>query len=101
MNDHIIQAYMDNITQHFGVSQNFILSKGRAMKKTHPRNLFYYLCVLKGIPIVCIQSFLEKNDFYMHHSTILQSVQRISNRIEDDDDYIPLIKKLKTIMVNV
>ena len=101
MNDHIIQAYMDNITQHFGVSQEFILSKGGFMKKTHPRNLFYYLCSLKGIPIVCIQSFLEKNDFYMHHSTILQGVQKISRRIEGDLDYIPLIKKLKNIRVNV
>ena len=54
MNDDIIQAYIGNITQHFGVSQKFILSEGRILKKTTPRNMLYYLCLQRGIPIFFI-----------------------------------------------
>jgi chromosomal replication initiation ATPase DnaA len=101
MNDDIIQAYIDNITQHFGVSQKFILSEGRKLKKTTPRNMLYYLCLQRGIPIVFIQNFLKKNNFYMHHASILQGVQRIGVHIENNPDYARVFNKLKLINVNV
>jgi|TARA_R110000796_G_scaffold98304_2_gene205732 chromosomal replication initiation ATPase DnaA len=101
MNEHIFQSYIDNITQHFGISQKYIFSKGKKLNKTQPRQLFFYLCNKKGIPVVSIQRFLEKNSFKMHHATIFQSIKRIGEIVEGDPDYTPLIKKLEKVSENV
>ena len=102
MNEHIIQSYIDNITQHYGLSEEFIFSKGQTVERTEPRQLFFYLCHKKGIPVVSVQKILkEKNGFEMHHSTILQSVRRIAEKIENDSDYYPLLNKLQNISVDV
>jgi len=97
MHDHILQAYIDNITQHYGLSHSYIFSAGRGLEKTEPRNLFFYLCHKKGIPIVSVEKFLNKNHFHMHYSTILHNIQKITTKIEGDSDYSSIIKKLGKI----
>jgi len=92
MNYSIFQSYIDNITQEFHVSQEYIFSDGQERKKTEPRQLFFYLCRLKGIPIVTVQKFLKEIDFPMHHSTIIQGIKKVEDNI--DDDYSQLIDKL-------
>ena len=97
MFEHILQSYIDNITKHFGVSQEFIFSEGQKKERTEPRQLFFYLCHKKGIPIVTVQKFMSKSGFDMHHATISQSIKRIGEIVEGDPDYTPLIKKLESI----
>jgi chromosomal replication initiation ATPase DnaA len=102
MNEHIIQSYIDNVTMHYGLTSEFIFSKGQKREKTEPRQMFFYLCHKKGIPIVSVRKILlDKYGFDMHHATILQSVRKIAENIEGDDDYTSLMNKLMNVSVNV
>ena len=101
MNEHILQSYIDNITMHYGVSQEFIFSEGQKTEKTQPRQLFFYLCHKKGIPVVSVKKFMNKFGFDMHHATILQSIRKIEEKIQGDQDYKALIEKLMLVTVNV
>ena len=80
MNEHILQSYIDNITMHFGVNQEFIFSEGQKLEKTEPRQLFFYLCHKRGIPIVAVQKFMSKAGFDMHHATIYQDSHGTFNK---------------------
>lgn len=102
MNEHIFQSYIDNITQYYGISQEYIFSDGKQYSKTEPRQLFFYLCHKKGIPVVSVQSFIKKqNNFDMHHSNILRGINKMREKIESDTDYISLIKRLETVREHV
>jgi len=102
MNEHIIQSYIDNVTMHYGLTTEFIFSKGQTVERTEPRQMFFYLCNKKGIPVVVVQKILlDKYGFDMHHATILQSVRKIAEMIEGDGDYTNLIDKLMNVSVNV
>ena len=39
--------------------------------------------------------------FDMHHATILQSIRKIEEKIQGDQDYNALIEKLMQVTVNV
>ena len=97
MNEHIFQSYIDNITQYYGVNQSYIFNEGKERSRTEPRQMFFYLCHKKGIPIVSVQSFLEKNNFWLHHATILQGVKKMENVYGQDEDYSSLIKRMEKI----
>lgn len=101
MNEHILQSYIDNITMHFGVNQEFIFSEGQKLEKTEPRQLFFYLCHKRGIPIVTVQKFMSKAGFDMHHATIYQSIRKMQEKIEGDSDYNDLVTRLMKVSVNV
>ena len=102
MNEHIIQSYIDNVTMHYGLTTEFIFSKGQTVERTEPRQMFFYLCNKKGIPVVVVQKMLlDKYCFDMHHATILQSIRKIAEMIEGDGDYTNLIDKLMNVSVNV
>ena len=101
MNEHILQSYIDNITMHYGVSQEFIFSEGQKREKTEPRQFFFYICNKKGIPITSIQKFMRKFGFDMHNVTIYQGLKRFEEIIEGDRDYTALIEKLMRVTVNV
>jgi|VirMetMinimDraft_7_1064189.scaffolds.fasta_scaffold166936_1 chromosomal replication initiation ATPase DnaA len=102
MNEHIIQSYIDNVTMHYGLTDEFIFSKGQTVERTEPRQMFFYLCHKKGIPVVVVQKMLlDKYGFDMHHATILQSIRKIAEKFEGDEDYTTLMNKLMNVSVNV
>lgn len=101
MNEHILQSYIDNITMHYGVSQEFIFSEGQKKERTEPRQLFFYLCHVKGISIVIMQKFMSGFGFDMHHATIYQGVRRMQEKIEGDSDYNHLVERLMKVSVDV
>lgn len=101
MNEHILQSYIDNITMHYGLSQKFIFSAGQKREKTEPRQFFFYLCHIKGVPCFAIQKFMKNFGFDMHSVTIYQSTKRFSEKIEKHPEYASLIKKLTKITVDV
>ena len=97
MFEHILQSYIDNITMHYGVSHEFIFSEGQKREKTEPRQLFFYLCHKKGIPLVSVKKFMNKFGFDMHHATIYQSIGRMSKIVEGDPDLESIIRKLESV----
>ena len=103
MNEHIVQSYIDNITQHYGVSEKEIFNKEITTKKgTEPRQLLFYLCHRKGIPIVIFKDILKnRNGCELHTSTISGSIKKMTERIEGDEDYEVLIKKLMKVSTYV
>jgi chromosomal replication initiation ATPase DnaA len=87
---------------HYGLPAEFIFSKGQTAERTEPRQMFFYLCNKKGIPVVVVQKMLlDKYGFDMHHATILQSIRKIAEMIEGDGDYTNLMNKLMNVSVNV
>jgi chromosomal replication initiation ATPase DnaA len=87
---------------HYGLTAEFIFSKGQTAERTEPRQMFFYLCNKKGIPVVVVQKMLlDKYGFDMHHATILQSIRKIAEMIEGDGDYTNLMNKLMNVSVNV
>ena len=82
MNEHIIQSYIDNVTMHYGLTDEFIFSKGQTVERTEPRQMFFYLCHRKGIPVVVVQKMLlDKYGFDMHHATIPSEHKKNSRNV--------------------
>ena len=98
MNEHIFQSYIDNITQCYGINQSYIFSKGKDISKIEHRQLFFYLCHKKGIPAIAIQSFIKKNNnFDIDLSNVARGIKKMQNKIDGDQDYLVIIKRLETI----
>jgi chromosomal replication initiation ATPase DnaA len=101
MNKHIFQSYIDNITQYYGISQKQLFSGGKDYESVEPRQLFYFLCNKKGIPVVTIQKFLNKNNYSIHHSNIVRGIERMNSKIEANEEYKKIIPLLEVITANV
>jgi chromosomal replication initiation ATPase DnaA len=97
----IFQSYIDNITQFFGISQSELFSGARDYDSLEQRQLFFYLCNKRGIPVASIQRFLEKNNYNIHHSNILRGIQKMNERIEQSEDYKEIIPRLEVITADV
>lgn len=97
MNEHIFQSLIDNIMQHYGIPMEEIFTDAKDYKSKEPRQLFFYLCHKKGIPVVSIQNFLLENNFSLHHSNIIRGVKRMNGKIQSNPHYDGIIRKLETI----
>jgi len=99
MNNHIFQSYIDNLTQYYGITQKVLFSPRRDYESLEKRRLFFYLCNKKGIPVVRIQKFLQKQGYEIHHSNIVRGIKKMNTVIQSNEDYQKIIKRLEKITV--
>lgn len=97
MNNHIFRSYVDNITQQYGITEKQMFSDGKSQKEVEPRHLFFYLCSLKEISIVNIQTFLREQGYSYHHVTIRKGMDKINKRVEEHPEYDVLVSKMQKI----
>lgn len=88
-----LQLIVEVVSEHFGISMDQMISKGRSNNIARPRQIAMYLCKeLTNEPLSTIGTLLGGRD----HSTILHGVNKIQKDLSTDrglKDSIETIKK--------
>jgi len=100
MNKIILQSIIDNITMFFGVSQSDIFSGKKDTDTMELKQLFFYVCNKKGIPVASIQRFLQSNDYSIHHSNIVRGIKRMNEKVEDNQTYQDIVRVVELTNIN-
>ncbi|MCF7926912.1 MAG: chromosomal replication initiator protein DnaA [Candidatus Izimaplasma sp.] len=96
-NNHLRENQVKNImslvSDYYRISTSDLISKKRKAKYVFPRQIAMYLIkTLYGLPYQKIGSFFNDRD----HSTVMHSVQKITNEIEMDYNVKKDVEKLTT-----
>ena len=86
------QLILEVVTEHFGITEEQIMSKSRSSDVAKPRQISMYLCKkLTDLPLDAIGQLLGGRD----HSTVIHGVRKISEEIEADEAFRKTIETIK------
>ena len=86
------ELILEVVTEHFGITEEQIMSKSRSSDIAKPRQISMYLCKkLTDLPLDAIGQLLGGRD----HSTVIHGVRKISEEIEADEAFRKTIETIK------
>lgn len=92
LSEHKVKNIMSVVSDYYRISTSDMISKKRTAKYVFPRQVAMYLIkTIYDIPYKKIGSFFNNRD----HSTVMHSVEKITNEIEMDLDVKKDVEKLK------
>lgn len=95
MKKEIFNIYANKIAKLFDISTDELFSKKRLINLVDARQLLYFMCYERNIPITTIQSLMRDNGYDTNHSTIIGGIRSMKEKIKVDPDYSIVIYKLK------
>ncbi len=92
LNENKIKNIMSLVSDYYRISTSDLISKKRTAKYVFPRQVAMYLIkTIYDLPYKKIGTFFNNRD----HSTVMHSVEKITNEIEMDIDVRKDVEKLK------
>ncbi len=86
------QLIIEIVAEHFNISTDQMISKGRSNEIARPRQIAMYLCKnMTSTNLVTIGTLLGGRD----HSTVVHGVRKISDEYEHNEDFHQLIETIK------
>ena len=64
-----------------------------------PQNMLYYLCATRPMRIRDIQEYMKQDGYDTGHSSIIQGIKCMYERIEGDKDYLSIVKKIEGCVI--
>ena len=91
----IFDKYVDGVENHFQLDKGDLFKKSRRRKYVDARYLLYYLCKKRNMSITYIQEYMKEKGFDVYHSAIINGINIMKQRVEDDIDLNTIIDKIK------
>ena len=91
----VFNKYVDLITKRFGITQEQLFSKSKRRDIVDARQMLYYMCLRRNMNVCYIQEYMCKNGYNIGHSTIVYGINQVKFRIDQDNDYEPIVKSLE------
>jgi chromosomal replication initiation ATPase DnaA len=95
MKSDIFYQYVDKITDLFRITREDLFSKTKRRDIADARNLLYYLCKSRPMTLVYIQRYMSENGYDIKHSSIIYGIKTVVSKVEDDDDYMRIVKEIE------
>jgi|TARA_R110002126_G_scaffold7415_3_gene36440 chromosomal replication initiation ATPase DnaA len=99
MKKEIYNQYKIEIVRMFRLKDGEILSKTKRRDIVDARNMLYYLCATRPMRVRDIQEYIKEDGYSIGHSSIVQGIKNMSDRIESDKDYVAIVKKIEGCVI--
>lgn len=90
----IFNQYATKVAKLFDISEEELFTKSKRRDIVDARQLLYYACHKRPMPIVYIQAYLIKRGYKIGHTSILHGIKAVDNRIANDSDYKDILQKI-------
>lgn len=95
MKEDVFNQYVDKVIELFNIDRHVLFSKSKQRHIVDARQLLYYLCYNRQIQFVTIKNFMLDNGTSVYHSSIVNGINNVKIKLEEDGDYHTIIKKLE------
>lgn len=91
----IFDQYAKLVADFYGITieQLFIKFNGRI--NANARQMLWWLCSKRHIPLMEITKHTERNGLKMAHSTICHGINSFEQKLQQDDDYNKIITQFE------
>jgi len=87
-----MQLILETVSEHFGISENDIISKKRNSEIVMPRQIvMYFGREMIDMPFQSIGAFLGKRD----HSTVIHGIQKVEDAISQSEEFARTIDVIR------
>lgn len=93
----IYEEIFNEISNHFGLNKDEILTHTKKREVVDARQAIYYVCHHRGMRISHIQSYLKQDGYGVTHSTIINGLKIVEKNIKEDEDYKKIINRVCTV----
>ena len=94
MKQKIFKSYAASVCDTLNIKQRDLFSKKKVRPMVDGRFILYYLCFHRPMRIRDIQEYMADEGYSISHSAIIKGVSITTDRIENDQDYKDLAKKI-------
>ena len=95
MKKELFEKYVKAISRVFDIDEELIFTKNKKRNMAESRQMLYYMCSNRPMRISFIQEQMIEHGYQVSHSTIIQSIKVMENKIQADRDYHHIIKKIQ------
>jgi chromosomal replication initiation ATPase DnaA len=95
MKEEVFNQYVNKVLSLFKMSKADIFSKSKKRDVVDARHLLYYICSKRPMRLTYIQKFMENNGYVIHHSSVIHGIACVEKRMQQDRDYISVVKDLE------
>jgi len=99
MKEDVFNAYVDKVLALFKITREEFFAKDKRRDLVDARQLLYFLCSNRPMRIRYIQEYMKTNGYEISHSSIIHGIDQIRNRIEEDKDYVHIIKDIERCII--
>jgi len=95
MKEDVFNQYVDKVTELFNIKRDVLFSKSKERHVVDARQMLYYLCHNRQMQFVTIKNFMVGNGTSVHHNSIVNGINNVKIKLEEDRDYQTIIKELE------
>lgn len=98
MKQDVFNQYVDRVSELFSIPKAEIFSKNKKRELVDARHLIYYLCAKRPMQITYIQKYMNEAGYDIKHSSIIHGISEVSKKMEEDKDYVAIVKDLERLV---
>ena len=91
----LFNQYVDRVVTLFGIDRETLFSKSKQRYIVDARQLVYYLCYNRKMQSIIIQKYMADNGVSIFNNSIANGVKNVKIKIEQDKDYLTIIKEIE------
>jgi|TARA_E500000305_G_scaffold10743_1_gene7272 chromosomal replication initiation ATPase DnaA len=99
MKKDIFNKYAQTVANIFGITPEDIFTKTKERTCVDARHLLYFVCKNRPMRITYIQQYMNDNGYNINHSSIIHGINQVQEKINEDRDYVGVIKKVEKCIV--
>ena len=95
MKKDVFNQYVDRVLELFSITKEELFSKLKQRHIVDARQLLYYLCYNRSIPLVEIKRFMLDNGYDIHNNSVINGISVVDKKLEEDRDYKTIIRDIE------
>lgn len=95
MKKEIFDQYARMVADFFDIPMDELFKKFNGRTNTNARQMLWWLCHKRKIPVMTITKHTERYGLKMSHSTICHGIGAFEQKVQQDDDYIKIISQIE------
>lgn len=95
MKRELFDAYVDKISEFYGISIDKLFTKHVGKEASDARQMIWWMCYNRHIKPMYIVKHNERYGLVVAHSTVTHGILAFESRIQKDDDLLKIISKIE------
>jgi chromosomal replication initiation ATPase DnaA len=95
MKQDIFDLYVTRVASLFSIEEGQLFLKSKKREIVDARQLLYYLCAKRPMSLKYIQKYMGDNGYAIHHSSLINGITRVEEKMKEDSDYVSIIKDIE------
>jgi chromosomal replication initiation ATPase DnaA len=95
MKEDVFNQYVDKVMYLFNIDRESLFSNSKKRHIVDARQMLYYLCHNRQMQFVTIKNFMLANGTSVLHNSIINGINNVKVKLEEDRDYQTIIRELE------